>query len=177
MTWKSQLNFRDHVRRKLPNISYFTVFWSWLALKHFKTVGNDEDFWNGVFCMLSPGSFAKWYITPASPNCTLGKKKCNFPTFSRSEFSLLYMYSNLWVLQEIRQRFWNGFFCTLLPRASAKWNTLRSSSIYTVPQKKCNFPGCISFETEFRHMSLFSRKYSILSNLARGSGMLISQSV
>ena len=35
-------------------------------------------------------------------------------------------------------------FCTLL----GKLNTLQSSSIYTLPQKKHNFPWCVSFETE-----------------------------
>ncbi len=39
-------------------------------------------------------------------------------------------------------------FCTLLPRALAKWNTQQSSSIYTLPKKKGNFPRCVSFETE-----------------------------
>ena len=38
MNWKSQPNFGDHVREKLPNISYFTVCLSWHALKHFKSV-------------------------------------------------------------------------------------------------------------------------------------------
>ncbi len=39
-------------------------------------------------------------------------------------------------------------FYTLLPRALAKWNTLQSSSIYTLLKKKCNFPCCVSFEEE-----------------------------
>ncbi len=42
MTWKIQPIFRDHVRGKLPDIPYFTVFPSWLALTHFKTM---EKWW------------------------------------------------------------------------------------------------------------------------------------
>ncbi len=32
--------------------------------------------------------------------------------------------------------------------------TLLNSSIYTPPQKKCNFPRCISFETECKYLML-----------------------
>ena len=81
---------------------------------------------------------------------TLRKKKCNFPAFLSAEFSLFHRSSNFWVLQENSEQFWNRFFCTLLPRALAKWNTLQSSSIYTLPKKKCNFPCCVSFEEECR---------------------------
>ncbi len=38
MTWKWQPNFGDHVRRKLSDMSYFTVFLSGHAVKHMKTV-------------------------------------------------------------------------------------------------------------------------------------------
>ena len=35
-----------------------------------------------------------------------------------------------------------------VPRALAKWNTLQSSSIYTLSKKKRNFPYCVYFEEE-----------------------------
>ena len=47
MIWKWQPKFEDHVRRKLPDISYFTVFLSRHALKHFTTIqlnGNVFDY-------------------------------------------------------------------------------------------------------------------------------------
>ncbi len=75
MNWKSQLNFRDHVWGKLFDISSFTVFLSWLALKHFILWENGGEFWNGIFCMLSPGALARWCMKPASLNYTLWKKE------------------------------------------------------------------------------------------------------
>ena len=127
-------------------ISWF----SWVDMQSniLKLWENGEEFWNGVFCMLSPGALARRCMKPASLNYTLRKKKCNFPTFLRGEFSLFDLYSNFWVLPENRKKFLNGVFCTLLPTAWAKWNTQQSLSIYTVPKKKCNFPRCVSFETE-----------------------------
>ena len=81
-------------------------------------------------------------------NYTLRKKKCDFPTFLRGEFSLFYRYSNFWVLQENCEQFWNRFFTYCIPRTLAKWNALKSSSIYTLPKKKRKFPCCVSFEGE-----------------------------
>ncbi len=93
---------------------------------------------------LTPGHvhFVKW--KPASLNYTLRKKKCNFKTFLRGEFLLFYRYSNC---KRTVNNFGTGF-CTLLPRSWAKWNTLQSSSIYTLSKKKRNFPCCVSFEEE-----------------------------
>ncbi len=71
---------------------------------------NREEFWNEVFCMLSPGALVRWCMKPASLDYTLRKKKCNCLTFLRGEFSLLYRYSNFWVLQENHEQFWNRFF-------------------------------------------------------------------
>ncbi len=34
------------------------------------------------------------------------------------------------------------------PYLKAKWNSQQHSSIYTLPKKECNFPRCVSFETE-----------------------------
>ncbi len=45
MTWNRQPNFRDHVRAKLVENSYFMVILSWHAVKHFKTVRK----WGGIF--------------------------------------------------------------------------------------------------------------------------------
>ena len=39
MPWKRQRNFRDHVRGKLLENSYFMVFLSWHAFNHCRTVG------------------------------------------------------------------------------------------------------------------------------------------
>ncbi len=64
---------------------------------------NGEQFWNEGFCMLSPGALVRWCMNPASLNYTLRKKKCNFPTFLRGEFSF-------WVLQENCEQFLNRFF-------------------------------------------------------------------
>ncbi len=77
---------------------------SWVDLhsNFLKLWENGEEFWNGVFCILSPGALPRWYMNPASLNYTLRKKKCSFPTFLTVEFSLLYLYSNFWVLQENR---------------------------------------------------------------------------
>ena len=123
---------------------------SWVELHSniLKLLKNGKEFWSGVFCLLPPGALPRWCIKPASLNYTPRKKKCNFPTFLRGEFSLLYMYSNIWVLQENHEKFWNGVFCTLLPGAGAKWNTLQSPCICTLLQKKRNFPLCVSFETK-----------------------------
>ncbi len=64
-----------------------------------------------------------------------------------------------WFLRTILQ--WG--FCTSLPRAGAKWNTLQSWSIYTLPKKKHNYPRCISFETECRDIS--STSLHVIYNL------------
>ncbi len=74
MTSKRQPKFGDHVRRKLPDISYFTVFLSGYAVTHFKTVRKCRN--------------------PNLLKYTLRKKKCNIPSFLRGAFPLLYMYSN-----------------------------------------------------------------------------------
>ena len=85
---------------------------SWIDLHSniLKLCENGEEFWNGVFCMLPPGALSVWCMNPALLKYTLRKKKCNFPTFLRDEFSLLYMYSNFWVLQGNCAQFWKGFF-------------------------------------------------------------------
>ena len=69
-----------------------------------------EEFWNGVFCILSPGALPRWYINLALLKYTLIKKKCNFPTILKGKFSLYYMYSNFRVSLENREQFWNGVF-------------------------------------------------------------------
>ncbi len=70
-------------------------------------------------------SIAGICMNPDLLKYTLRKKKCNIPTFLRGAFPLLYLYS-----QMVAKR--------------------QSLSIYTPPQKKRNFPWCISFETECR---------------------------
>ncbi len=59
-----------------------------------------------------------------------------------------YLYSNIWICRENRKQYWNEVFGTLLSRALLKWSMLQSSSIYSIPQQKCNFPRCVSFEIE-----------------------------
>ncbi len=148
---------------------------SWLDLPSniLKLLQNGEEFGNEIFCMLSPGALVRWCMKPASLNYTLRKKKCNFPTFLRGEFSLFYRYSNFWVLQENREQVWNWFFYILLPRALAKWNTLQSSSIYTLPKKKRNFPCCVSFEGECKDREFHSGFDAFPKSTPRGKCLVI----
>ncbi len=85
---------------------------SWVDLHSniLKLWENGEEFWNKVFCMLSPGAFVRWCMKPAALNYTLRNKKCNLPTFLRGDFSLFYRCSNFCVLQENHEEFWNRFF-------------------------------------------------------------------
>ncbi len=85
-------------------------FWVDLHSNILKLWENGEEFWNEVFCMWSPGALVRWCMKPTSLNYTLRKKKCNFPTFLRGEFSLFYRYPNFWVLQPNHEQFWNRFF-------------------------------------------------------------------
>ncbi len=133
--------------------------WSTLFFKRNTTVLNpfsrwpwvtDPDLGSCIFCLLHviTRSIGEMIYETSFTKLHSKKKQCNFPTFLRGEFSLFYRYSNFSVLQEKCEQFWNRFFCTLLPRALAKWNTLQSSSIYTLPKKKRNFPCCVSFQGE-----------------------------
>ncbi len=97
-----------------------------------------------------PGSCTFCQMKPASLDYTLRKKKCNFLTFLRGEFLLFYRYSNVKSIAREPWTILEQVFGTLLPRALPKWNTLQSSSIYTLPKKKRNFPCCVSFEEECR---------------------------
>ena len=142
MTRKSQPRCRDHVRGKLPNISYFTVFLSWYASKHFKTVGK----WWGIL---------KWGLLHVITRCiakmvyessftklhSQKKKKCYFPTFLRGEISLFYRYSNFWVLQENREQFLNWVFahCYQEHRQNEIHFKVHLSTLFT--KRNTNFHG------------------------------------
>ena len=106
MTWKSQPNFRDHVREKLPDISYFKVFLSWLALKHFENVGKRQGIFEwGLLHVITRRIGEMMYETSFTK---LHSQKKEMQLFN--EFSLFYMYSNFWVLQENHEQILNSFF-------------------------------------------------------------------
>ncbi len=115
-------------------------YWVDLHSNVLKLWENGEEFWNEVFCTLLPGALVRWCMKPASLNYTPRKKKCNFLTFLRGEFSLFYRY--FWVMQENCDQFWNRFFfahcyqehwqneidykvhlSTLFPKRSANFHT------------------------------------------------------
>ncbi len=98
-------------------ITWYFVLHDLIDMHNLKLWENSEEFWNGVFCMLSLGTLVKWCMKLDSLNYILRKKKSNFPMFLRGEFSLFYLYSNFWIFQENHEQFSNGVFCTLLPRA------------------------------------------------------------
>ncbi len=102
---------------------------SWLALKHFKTVGKRWGILErGLLHVITRSIAEMMYET--------SYKGWIFVVLQ--VLKLLSIAWEPWTTEQV--------FCTLLPRALAKWNTLQSSSIYTPPIKKRNFPCCVSFE-------------------------------
>ncbi len=142
MTWKSQPNFRDHVREKLSAISYFTVFLSWYALKHFKTARKRWGILKWGLLYEMSRSITKMIYQPSFAKVHSQKKKCNFPTFSVVQFSLFYMYSNFW--ERTVNNFGIGFFACCHQQDRQNEMHYKDSSFYTLPKKKRNFPRCVS---------------------------------
>ncbi len=73
--WKSQPNFRDHVRVKLHNISYFMVFLSCLALKHFVIVRKWWGILEWVFLHLITRSIGEMMYEPSFTKLHSQKKE------------------------------------------------------------------------------------------------------
>ena len=92
------------------------------------------------------------------------------------------MYSNIWVWQENREQFWNGFLAHCYQEYC--WNEVcykvhlstlfpKRNATFHGALKKCNFPWCISFETECTEFPLL-RSGSTAGS--RGVGQLLDTS-
>ena len=148
MNWKSQPSFRDHVRGKLPDISYFTVFLSWLAFKHFKTVGKRWGILERGLLHVITRSIGEMMYETSFTKLHSQKKEMQLSNFLKGWIFVVLQVLKLLSIAREPWTILEQVFYTLLPRALAKWNTLQSSSIYTLLKKKRNFPCCVSFETE-----------------------------
>ncbi len=151
MTWKSQPNFGDHVRGKLADISYFTVFLSWHAFKHFKTLRK----WWGILELVLlheiTRSIGKMIYQPSVAKLHSQKKEMQLFNFLRGWFLVTLPVLKLLNIARTVNNFGIGFFacCYQRHRQNEMHYKFHLSTLF--PKRNATFHGAFLLSESKSH--------------------------